>query len=116
MRHIFSRRDPSQKLSNPVPSHGSRTRLRRTPHTSVRSVRVGFLPIACKAAGLTLKNRTETEAAIIRAMTRCITPGLRLTARKAVTRSKELAIRKQDKDVIELVIQNSQNTMARTTA
>ncbi len=83
--------------------------------TSVRPVRVGFLPMVFKASGLAPKSNTAAETATRATIKRVTTMGFRRTQRKLVSTISMLPIRKQDNEVMASAMRKIQSTITRMT-
>src|SRR5215472_15030062 len=105
-------REPSQKLSKPVPTNELAESFRSRGHISVRSVRVGLLPITSRTLGLAPKKRTATHASNISAITKCRPAGLLVFERRLSQSSKAAPITKQTHDVIESAMQSNHRMIA----
>src|SRR5436190_23671887 len=113
MLHIFSNRDPSQKLSNPVPSKGRVVMLSTRRHISVLPVSVGSLPALCTRPVPTPRNKAEKETDNSTATKRCTKARRRTTAGMLVRTIRRPPIKKQLQEVAELAFQRSHSTIVR---
>src|SRR5690348_9281875 len=110
MLHILCSRDPSQKLSNPVPRSGFPVMSRTRFHIAVRPVSVGSRSTMERSSGATKMAPSDRHR---KATTRIWTTArLRKNAHEFVPTSSTPAAKEQESEVMEFVIQKSQQAVA----
>src|ERR1700739_2607523 len=103
MLHIVCSREPSQKLSKPVPNRGFAVIPRTKFQIAVRPVRVGSRPITDRTLGAMKTAKSDKHIA---AITRVVNAaGLRKKPQKFVSIRSVAPSVKQEREVIEFAVQ-----------